>query len=485
MAGHIDHGKTSLTKALTGINTDSLKEEQERKISIEPGFAPFINEKNLEVSLIDVPGHENLIRQMIAGVAGIDLVIVVIAADEGIMPQTKEHLDILALLGINKGVIAITKTDQADEELLEIILEDVKSTLADSFLKDAPIYLVDSLSNSGISELKNALKETLLNMPKKLSNLPFRLPIDHVFTVKGQGAIVRGTIYNGNVQDAEQLRLLPANIDVRVRQIQKHGKQVEIAYEGQRAAINLGGVSHKDIKRGDVLTKDSFYSVSKRINIAFQPLKSIKHLIKQQQTIKLHIGTQEVMGRIIFFDRNEISQNETEVVLCQIEVDEAIVAARGDHFIIRRPTPTETIGGGWVIDPVAKKLKFGKQTITELQTKKTGTPKMRLKSILNENFVLTEAEILNLAAISQQELDESKPTLLQVDKNQFTSPSKVEQVANKIKLLIKDFHKRFPMRQGINKAEIISELTVNYPLHLVEFALTTLKENGEIYIHEQ
>src|SRR5699024_4725787 len=220
------------------------------------------------------------------------------------------------------------KINQADEELLEIILDDVKSTLAKTFLKNAPMYFVDSLSNTGIPQLKKALKETLLDMPKKEYNIPFRLPIDHVFTVKGQGAIVRGTIYNGSVKEAQQLKLLPANVDVRVRQIQKHGKQAKIAYEGQRAAINLGGVSHKAISRGDVLVEDDFFTVSKRIDISFQPLKSIQHLIKQRQAIKLHIGTQEVMGRIVFFDRNEINQNETEVVLCQIEVDEAIVAAR-------------------------------------------------------------------------------------------------------------------------------------------------------------
>src|SRR5699024_10753205 len=194
---------TSLKKALTGVSTDSLKEEQTRKISIEPGFAPFIHEEDLEVSIIDVPGHENFIRQMIAGVAGIDLVTIVIAADEGIMPKTKEHLAILSLLGINNGVIVITKTSLADEELLEIILEDIKSTVKDTFLKNAPIFFVDSLSQKGIPELKNALKEIVSNMPIKQSNAPFRLPIDHVFTVKGQGAIVRGTIYNGNVQ-AEQ-----------------------------------------------------------------------------------------------------------------------------------------------------------------------------------------------------------------------------------------------------------------------------------------
>ena len=485
MAGHIDHGKTSLTKALTGVSTDSLKEEQERQISIEPGFAPFINEENLEVSIIDVPGHENFIRQMIAGVAGIDLVTVVIAADEGIMPQTKEHLDILSLLGINNGVVVITKIDQADEELLEIILEDVKSTLSETFLKDAPMFLVDSLSHLGIPELKNALKETLLEMPKKESNIPFRLPIDHVFTVKGQGAIVRGTIYNGSVQEGQQLKLLPEKLDVRVRQIQKHGKQAKIAYEGQRAAINLGGVSHKDISRGDVLVEDDFFTVSKRIDIAFQPLKSIKHDIKQRQAIKLHIGTQEVMGKIIFFDRNEIKKNETEEVLCQIEVDEEIVVARNDHFIVRRPTPTETIGGGWVIDANAKKLKFGNESIDKLTTKRAGSTEDRLTSVMNDKPVLTEAEILNLAAISNEELDEIKHSLLEIDKDQYTLASTLKQTQINILRLIENFHQEFPMRQGINKAEVISELKTKYPLHLLEFALDTLKDDDEINIHEQ
>src|SRR5699024_2282699 len=262
MAGNIDNGKTSITKALTGVSTDSLKEEQIRRNSIEPGFAQFIKEEDLEVSIIDVPGHENFIRQMIAGVAGIDLVTLVIAADEGIMPQTKEHLDILSLLGINKGIVVITKINQADEELLEIILDDIKKTLSDTFLKDAPLFLVDSLSQEGIPELKNALKEILVNMPKKQSNQPFRLPIDHVFTIKGQGTIARGTIYNGNVSIQQDLTLLPSDETVRVRQIQRHQEQAETAFEGQRAALNLGGVSHQDISRGDVLVENDFYSVT-------------------------------------------------------------------------------------------------------------------------------------------------------------------------------------------------------------------------------
>lgn len=206
MAGHIDHGKTALTKALTGVDTDHLKEEKERNISIEPGYASFINDKQLEVSIIDVPGHEKFIRQMIAGVAGIDMVILVIAADEGVMPQTKEHLDILSLLGIEHGLIAMTKVDQADEELLEIVIDDVKEAMKGTFLEKTSIYMVDNISKKGIPELRIALKEMLLQINKKNSQKSFRLPIDQVFTVKGQGVVVRGTVYDGEVSQGSTLR---------------------------------------------------------------------------------------------------------------------------------------------------------------------------------------------------------------------------------------------------------------------------------------
>jgi len=485
MAGHIDHGKTSLTKALTGVSTDSLKEEQIRRISIEPGFAQFIKEEDLEVSIIDVPGHENFIRQMIAGVAGIDLVTLVIAADEGIMPQTKEHLDILSLLGINKGIVVITKINQADEELLEIILDDIKKTLSDTFLKDAPLFLVDSLSQEGIPELKNALKEILVNMPKKQSNQPFRLPIDHVFTIKGQGTIARGTIYNGNVSIQQDLTLLPSDETVRVRQIQRHQEQAETAFEGQRAALNLGGVSHQDISRGDVLVENDFYSVTKRIDIAFQSLDSINHIIKQRQAIKLHIATQEVMGNIIFYDRNEISQTDTGIVLCQIQVNQPIVVARGDHFIVRRPTPTETIGGGWVIDPLASKHPFGPQTIKELKLKATGTPKDRLISLITEQSVLTKNEILKELAISDTEWEDLKTTLLKIDTEHYTLKSIIEQINKAVLALIKNYHEMFPMRQGINKAEILSDLKTTYPVILLEFTLDRLNHEDHIKIIEQ
>lgn len=485
MAGHIDHGKTALTKALTGINTDRLKEEKERNISIEPGFAPLFQEVQLEVSIVDVPGHENFIRQMIAGVAGIDMVIVVIAADEGMMPQTKEHLDILSLLGIKNGFVVITKMDQADHELLDIILEDVKENLKQTFLEDAPIYFVDSLSKRGIPELKDAVKEKLLHITKKETKNSFRLPIDQVFTVKGQGVIVRGTIYDGEVRQGDRLKVLPSHQEVRVRQIQRHHKQKPLASEGQRTAINIAGVSYEDLSRGDVLVADDFFSVSDSIDVVFYPLIDLKYKIKQRQPIKLHIGTAEIMGKIIFFDRNEIHTNETEEILCQIQLSEKVVVTRGDRFILRRPTPVETIGGGWVIEPNAKKYRFGKKTIDQLQRKKEGSAKERILSSMEEKVVLTHNELLKYTSISEKELNEVKASLLEIENELYTLPSTFQHVKNKIIALLEDFHKQYPMRTGINKAEIISELKQRYPGSLIEFTMEALSKEKHIKIINQ
>ena len=485
MAGHIDHGKTTLTKALTGINTDQLKEEKEKNISIEPGFAPFIREEKLEVSIVDVPGHEKFIRQMIAGVAGIDIVILVIAADEGVMPQTKEHLDILSLLGIESGLVVITKITQVDEELFEIILEDVKENLQQTFLEDAPMYVVDSITKKGIPELKDAIREKLLHIEKKDRQASFRLPIDNVFTVKGRGVVVRGTIYDGEVRQGERLKVLPANKEVRVRQIQRHHKQKDVASRGQRTAINLGGITHEEVSRGDVLVADDFYPVSNRIDIVFYPLKDIHLKIKQRQPIKLHIGTSEIMGKIIFFDRNEMNVNENEEVVCQLQLNEEVVVARGDRFILRRPTPVETIGGGWVIDPNAKKYRFGKKTIEQLKLKKEGSSEDRIIAQIEEKIVLTETEIVNDLAISEKEFSEMRRNLLEIEEGFYTLHSIFERVKDKMIALITSFHERYPMRIGINKAEIVSELKQQYPESLLEFTIDTLRNDHNIKISNQ
>lgn len=485
IAGHIDHGKTSLTKVLTGIDTDRLKEEKERNISIEPGFALLFQEKDLEVAIVDVPGHENFIRQMIAGVAGIDLVIIVIAADEGIMPQTKEHVDILSLLGMDNGIVVVTKVDQADEELRHIVVDDIKETMEHTFLESAPIYYVDSLSKRGISDLHSALKQKIQTMAKRETSRSFRLPIDQVFTVKGQGVVVRGTIYNGEVSVGDHLKVLPQNEEVRVRQIQRHHKIESIASEGQRAAINLGGIAHQHVARGDVLVCDDTFSVSKRIDVVLYPLADVKYKVKQRQLVKLHIGTAEVMGKVIFFDRNEMNEKATEEVYCQLELEDKIVVTRGDRFIVRRATPVETIGGGWVIEPKAEKHRFGERTVEQLRQKKEGTAKERILLRLEEDIVITKADLMKDTSIIEHDVAEVNRYLFEIEQDVFTAQFIISRIKSKIIDKLNSFHEESPMRSGINKAEIVSVLNKDYPLSVIEFTFETLRKEKEIKTENQ
>ena len=415
MAGHIDHGKTSLTKALTNVDTDRLKEEKERNISIELGYAPLKIDDELHVSIIDVPGHERFIRQMIAGVAGIDLVILVIAADEGVMPQTKEHLEILSFLGIEKGIIAISKIDRVDEELLELVQEDIRENLEGTVFESAPFVLVDSLSKKGLEELKQEIKKELEHMEMRDARGPFRLPIDQVFTVQGQGTIVRGTVYEGIVEKGSSLQVLPQGIPVKVRQIQVHHEQTEAAKAGQRAALNLGGISKHEIARGDVLVSSEHFLVTDTLDITTKFVSDLASPVKQRAPIKLHTGTTEVMGKIVFFDRNEVVEEENEVV-CQLRLDHPIVCKRGDRFILRRPTPVETIGGGWIIDPKGSKYRFGEDTVNMLMQKKEGTPNERVLSILKEKALMTFEALLKFSSMDKDELtailDEEKGTTI-------------------------------------------------------------------------
>lgn len=480
MAGHIDHGKTTLTKVLTGVDTDRLKEEKMRGLSIEPGFASLVNNEQMEVSLIDVPGHERFIRQMISGVAGIDFVILVIAADEGVMPQTVEHLQILSLLGIERGFVVVTKIDLVDDEWLTLVMEDVKQYLQGTFLENAPTYYVDSVSKQGVDYLKNALIEKLLTLDKRQTTAPFRLPIDHVFTVKGQGVVVRGTVYDGTVHQGEELTLLPQKERVRVRQMQSHRKMYERLTAGQRAALNITGVTHENLSRGDVLVANNFYSTSKRIDIAFTPLKTMKYPLRQRQQVKLYIGTSEVMGKMIFFDRNIIKVGETDEIVCQIECAENIVAARGDRFIIRRPTPAETMGGGWVIEPRAEKYRFGQATVEQLLLKRDGTAKDRVVALLEKRYMLSKDDILRDAAISEADFSKIEQVLRNVKDTFYTLPQIFTSIQIKLEQLLRDFHQNYPLRFGVDKAEVISQLSVDFPVKLVEYIIDSLLEQKEI-----
>ncbi|MEH7121363.1 selenocysteine-specific translation elongation factor [Neobacillus vireti] len=479
MAGHIDHGKTSLTKALTNVDTDRLKEEKERQISIELGFAPLYEDKEIQISVIDVPGHERFIRQMIAGVAGIDLVVLVVAADEGVMPQTKEHLDILKFLGVKNGIVAISKIDRVDDEFIELVKDDILGELIGTVFEDAPFVLVDSLSKKGIYEINELIIKMLKAQEMRDARGAFRLPIDQVFTVKGQGTVVRGTIYEGTVEEGQVLKLMPKGIEVRARQIQVHHQHTQKAYAGQRAAINLSNVSKEELERGDVLVSSEHFIVTRTVDVAIQMVEDLEHIVKQRMPIKLHIGTTEVMGRIVFFDRNEIKEENGEI-LCQLRLEEEILTKRGDRFILRRPSPQETIGGGWVIDPRANKYRFGNQTIEALEKKKVGTPKERITAALMEVKSLSLTELIKRTALDEitLTLHLANPEFVLYNGKEYTLTLIIDSIEEDIFDQLQEYHQAHSMKPGINKAELLQPLQKRFPKSLLDFVLENGFSNG-------
>lgn len=489
MAGHIDHGKTSLTKALTNVDTDRLKEEKERNISIELGYAPLKIDDELHVAIVDVPGHERFIRQMIAGVAGIDLVILVIAADEGVMPQTKEHLEILSFLGIKKGIIAISKIDRVDEELVELVQEDIKDHLIGTVFESSPMILVDSLSKKGLEDLKQQIKFELEGLEYRDARGPFRLPIDQVFSVQGQGTVVRGTVYEGIVQQGSTLKVLPQGISVKIRQIQVHHTQTEQAIAGQRAALNLGGISKHEISRGDVLVSSNHFIVTDTIDITVKFVNDLASPLKQRAPIKLHTGTTEVMGKIVFFDRNEVV-DEIDEIVCQLRLDQPIVCKRGDRFILRRPTPVETVAGGWIIDPNGSRYRFGEKTIEMLRQKKEGTPKERVISILKEKGLASVGDLLTYSSLDKEELiaiirNEQGVSIFELSQNEYALVSDFNEIRNTVEEKLSKYHEDNPLKMGLNKTEIVHMFVDLYPKRLVEYVIEQLIDDHFLKRFEQ
>ncbi|WP_077617983.1 selenocysteine-specific translation elongation factor [Bacillus sinesaloumensis] len=484
MAGHIDHGKTTLTKALTGVDTDRLKEEKERNISIEPGFAPLLLDNGVHASIVDVPGHERFIRQMIAGVAGIDLVMLVIAGDEGVMPQTKEHLQILNFLGIKKCLVVVSKIERVEDELLQLAVEEIKELLAESDFKEAPILFIDSLTGIGIPELKLAIQKEIEDLTQKDTNGSFRLPIDQAFTVQGHGTIVRGTIFEGRVSKESQLTILPLGKRVKVRQIQVHNQDTEKAQAGQRTALNITGVAKEEIKRGDVLVDSKNFQVTRTIDISLQLVSPLSMPLKQRSPVKLHVGTTEAFGKIVFFDRNEV-QETTEEIVCQIQLEDEIVVRRGDRFILRRPTPVETLGGGWIIQPLAGKYRFGVETINRLKKQMERSPSEIIDDLLETHQLLSKLQLTQLSSLQEDEVLEILTTgdYIHIQENTYSSKRSISEVNEDILKTVQNYHNKFPLRIGISKAELLQVL--GHPKGLIEYCINERLQNNDMKKEEQ
>ena len=372
-AGHIDHGKTTLIRALTGRNTDRLKEEQKRGITIDLGFTWFDMEDGTRAGIVDVPGHEKFIGNMVAGVVGMDLVLMVVAADEGIMPQTREHLDILELLGVSKTVLVLNKCDLVDEDWLEMMEEDIRGRLAGTIMEKAPIVRVSAATGAGIGELKSCILKMVQEevTPRDIQTIP-RLPIDRVFTMPGFGTIVTGTLISGLIHKEDVLEMYPIHKECRIRSIQVHGSDQESCEAGQRVAINLANVKKEEIHRGCVIAPKNSMKNTDRVDVSVRVLKDSERILTNRERLHFFTGTSEILCRAVLLNEEELGPGETG--LAQLLLEEEIAVKRGDRFVIRFYSPLETIGGGVILEPnPTKKKRFNEASIDELKRKESGS----------------------------------------------------------------------------------------------------------------
>jgi selenocysteine-specific elongation factor len=352
-AGHIDHGKTTLVRALTGVDADRLPEEKRRGITIDLGFAE-LDLGDVRVGFVDVPGHERFVKNMLAGAHGVDLVALVIASDEGVMPQTREHFDICRLLGVASGLVVLTKSDVANDELLELVSAEAEELVAGSFLEGAPVVAVSARTGQGIEELKAALREAALSVAERRSETVTRLPIDRSFTMRGFGAVVTGTLVAGEIKEGDEMELLPASARVRVRGVQAHGASIQKASAGQRTAVNLGGVESSTVERGMVLAPIGRLRTTQSLDALVNVLGDAPRGLKTRQRVRVHHGTAEILARVAVLEESGVVEPGSEGVV-QLRLESPIVALPGDRFIVRTYSPQQTIAGGCVLDAHAPK----------------------------------------------------------------------------------------------------------------------------------
>jgi selenocysteine-specific elongation factor len=375
-AGHVDHGKSTLIEAITGTHPDRLQEERDREMSIVLGFDSFQLANGKAISVVDVPGHRDFIENMLSGIGSIDGCMLVIAADEGVMPQTREHLDILDLLEVGKGVVALTKTDLVkDEDWLELVEEEIRDLLSPTSLAEAPIVRVSAKKKTGIDDLLAALSQILEGEPERVDLGRPRLSVDRVFMMPGFGSIVTGTLLDGTLKTGDEISLLPEGIKGRIRGLQNHRDEVDMIEPGNRVAVNISGVENKDIKRGDTLTHPGKYSSTRRLDVSFKYLDGIDKSLKHNMDAKLFLGADETRTRVRLLGVEQLKPGDRAFL--QLEVEDPVVAVRGDRFILRRPSPSETLGGGMVIDPHPpyRHKRFDQANIQRLDSLSGGDPR--------------------------------------------------------------------------------------------------------------
>lgn len=488
-AGHIDHGKTTLIKALTGRETDTLAEEKKRGISINLGFTYFDLPSKKRAGIVDVPGHEKFIKNMLAGASGLDMVLFVIGADEGVMPQTVEHLDILKFLNVKNGIIVLTKCDTVDEEFIELVKEDVVEKVKGTFLEGVDIIEVDSISKRGIDKLINKIDETSKDIEDNDINSPARLNIDRVFSVKGFGTVITGTLTEGKISVEDDLMLYPSNIETKIRSIQVHGENVNTAYAGQRTAINISNVKVEDLKRGDVLGAKNSLEESMMLDVKISIVNHSNKSLKHWDRLRLYHGTKEILCRAVPLDKEIINSSEDGYV--QLRLEESIVAKKGDKFVIRSYSPMETIGGGTIIDTNPKKhKKFDTKVINSLKIKEKGELKDILEEYLKKNTEIypSKKEIMAYIGENEENVNKALQELINMDKaicinNMYMHINKYETLKSKSVDLLTKYHKSYRLRNGMVKEEFRSKVESKFKTKEMDLLIDKLNKEKVVKVN--
>ncbi len=488
-AGHVDHGKTSLVKALTGINTDRLKEEKERGITIELGFAFLDLPCGHRLGIVDVPGHEKFIKNMVAGVAGIDLVAFVIAADEGVMPQTREHFEICSLLGVKKGLIIITKKDMVDEEWLELVEDDVREYFRDSFLDNAPLLTVSSTTGEGIDEVKATIDRLVVQCEFPEVYGPFRLPVDRVFSMKGFGSVVTGTSLSGRIGVGDDITLYPARLNGKIRGIQVHGRAIDRVEAGYRTAINIQGLEKDMINRGDMLASPSCLDPAYVFDAEFHYLAGNSKPLKNRTRIRIHLGTAEIMGRIALLEVEELRPGATADV--QLLLEKKFGVWPDDRYVVRSYSPVATIGGGIIFNGSAVKRKRFKE-INQLDFAvyhRGDVEELILFYLRDSGFRgLTFDELAIKIGIFGKKLNKilkvpvSARKIIVLDSNQklMVESSIYDKVADRLQDILASFHQQNPLRPGFSKEELRTRLYPGLELKFFQAVLVDLIKKKKV-----
>jgi selenocysteine-specific elongation factor len=488
-AGHIDHGKTSLIKALTGIDTDRLKEEKLRGITIELGFAWLDLPGGQHLGIVDVPGHEKFVKNMVAGASGIDLVALIIAADEGVMPQTKEHRDICKLLGIKHGLVALTKIDMVDEEWLELATDDVTSFLKGSFLEGAPIIPVSSLTGKGLPEFVKALDTLCAEVPERSSSGLFRLPVDRVFSMKGFGTVITGSLVSGGVRVGDTIMIYPSGIQTKVRGLQVHNQSVDHATAGMRTAINFQGLERTATKRGDVLGGVNTLKPSYMVDVVLTYLPSKKKALENRTRVRFHTGTSEILGNVILLDREELKNGDTAVA--QFRLESPVSVVKDDRFVIRSYSPIRTIGGGYIINPVPRKHKrFKEPVLSVLKRLADSPPQEIIISQVRESGLLgvTFSDLMIMTNLPERELEKhlqqllSQKVVVQVDRDNriFLHGTVFDQLREEAIQILEAYHKAHPLKAGMSKEAFKSNLPNTLGLRAFNVLLEDLTKSDNV-----